>query len=81
MEKYPVYIDGTQCGSLRVYHDGLMTVFDAECRCGERLVRLSIYGGGKSAAIGAGKGETAPCEKVQPSANAHPAADNRIRGG
>ena len=52
MEKYPVYIDGTQCGSLRVYHDGLMTVFDAECRCGERLVRLSIYGGGKSAAIG-----------------------------
>ena len=70
MEKYPVYIDGTQCGSLRVYHDGLMTVFDAECRCGER-----------HRSNAAGKGETAPCEKVQPSANAHPAADNRIRGG
>lgn len=52
MENYPVYIDGTQCGSLRVYHDGLMTVFDAECRCGERLVRLYIYGGGKSASLG-----------------------------
>lgn len=52
MDTYPVYIDGTQCGSLRVYQDGLMTVFDAECRCGERLVRLSIFGGGKSAALG-----------------------------
>lgn len=52
MDTYPVYIDGTQCGSLQVYQDGLMTVFDAECRCGERLVRLSIYGGGKSAALG-----------------------------
>lgn len=52
MDTYPVYIDGTQCGSLRVYQDGLMTVFDAECRCGERLVRLYIYGGGKSAALG-----------------------------
>ncbi len=52
MDTYPVYIDGTQCGRLRVYQDGLMTVFDAECRCGERLVRLSIFGGGKSAALG-----------------------------
>ncbi len=52
MDSYPVYIDGKQCGSLRVYQDGLMTVFDAECRCGERLVRLNIYGGGKSAALG-----------------------------
>lgn len=52
MENYPVYIDGTQCGSLRVYQDGLMTVFDAECRCGERLVRLYIFGGGKSAVLG-----------------------------
>ncbi len=52
MNTYPVYIDGTQCGSLRVYQDGLMTVFDAECRCGERLVRLNIFGGGKIAALG-----------------------------
>lgn len=52
MDTYPVYIDGTQCGSLRAYQDGLMTVFNAECRCGERLVRLSIFGGGKSAALG-----------------------------
>lgn len=52
MENFPVYIDGTRCGSLRVYQDGLMTVFDVECRCGERLVRLNIYGGGKSAALG-----------------------------
>ncbi len=52
MKNYPVYIDGTQCGSLRVYPEGLMTVFDAECQCGERLVRLCVFGGGKSAALG-----------------------------
>ena len=39
MENYPVYIDGAQCGSMQVYSEGLMTVFDAECRCGDRLVR------------------------------------------
>ena len=33
MENYPVYIDGAQCGSMQVYSEGLMTVFDAECRC------------------------------------------------
>lgn len=52
MNSYPVYIEGTPCGSLRVYTEGLMTVFDAECQCGEKLVRLRIFGGGKSSALG-----------------------------
>ena len=52
MENYPVYIDGAQCGSMQVYSEGLMTVFDAECRCVDRLVRLRSFGGGKSAALG-----------------------------
>ena len=52
MENYPVYIDGAQCGSMQVYSEGLMTVFDAECRCVDRLVWLRIFGGGKSAALG-----------------------------
>ena len=79
MENYPVYIDGAQCGSMQVYSEGLMTVFDAECRCVDRLVRWrQKCGFGRDAA---GKGKTAPCKEAFPSANAHFAAGDRLRSG
>lgn len=52
METYPVFIDATQCGSLNVSTDGLMTKLEATCRHSEQLVRLYIFGGGKSAYLG-----------------------------
>ncbi len=52
MEKYPVFIDGKECGSLSAYTEGLMTKLEAECCHSEKLVRLYIFGSGKSAYLG-----------------------------
>lgn len=42
--EYPVIIDGENLGTLSVWKDGLMTVFEADCEDVERLVRLSVFG-------------------------------------
>lgn len=51
--KYPVYIDGKQCGELNVYADGLMTVFQVQCRvCPKKPVRLYVFGGNEPVLLG-----------------------------
>ncbi len=53
MQSLPVYIDGKECGSLKIYADGLMTVFEARCKAAAAgPVRLYLYGGGKRALLG-----------------------------
>lgn len=42
--EYPIVIDGENVGQLSVRRDGLMTVFEADCRDVERLIRLSVFG-------------------------------------
>ncbi len=42
--EYPVIIEGESLGTLSVWKDGLMTIFEAECEDVERLVRLSVFG-------------------------------------
>lgn len=59
MQSAPVYIDGKSCGSLEIYTDGLMTVFEAHCAAAaDRPVRLYLFGGGKSALLGTLRPET-----------------------
>lgn len=52
MEEYPVYINGSNCGSLTVFKDGLLTCLEAKCAKHEGLIRLYVFGGGKSAYLG-----------------------------
>lgn len=42
--KYPIMIDGEQCGSLAVEKEGLMTVFHARCDDPGKMLKLSVYG-------------------------------------
>ncbi len=49
---YPVYIDGRECGSVSVTKTGLYTRFSADCTMKNGIVRLYIYGGGKTAYLG-----------------------------
>lgn len=49
---YPLIIDGVTAGKLTVTEEGLFTVFEATApECG-RLLRLSVYGGGKTGYLG-----------------------------
>ena len=50
--KCPLYIDGEEKGTLTVTQDKLHLVFSAECEYTPKLVRLSVFGGGKSALLG-----------------------------
>lgn len=50
--KYPVFIDGIQKGTLNVTQDKLHLVFYAECEYTPELVRLSVFGKGRSAYLG-----------------------------
>ena len=53
MQSLPVYIEGKNCGTLDIHQDGLMTVFTARCGAERNgIVRLYLYGGGKSALLG-----------------------------
>lgn len=52
MEKYPIYIDGDKIGELRVYTEGLMTVFDARCDKAKGLVKLYLFGSDGKAYLG-----------------------------
>lgn len=52
MDKYPIYIDGDKKGELRVYADGLMTVFDAHCDKSKGIVKLYAFGSESKAYLG-----------------------------
>lgn len=60
---YPILIEGESRGSLHVYADGLMTVFEAAADDPGSLLRLSVYGGGAEGYLGvmapAGSGRVA----------------------
>ena len=50
--EYPIIIDGAEAGTLNVTVEGLFTVFEANVRAHEGLVRLSVYGGGQEGYLG-----------------------------
>lgn len=50
--KYPLYIDGKPKGTLTVTQDKLHLVFYGECEYTQKLIRLSVFGNGKSAYLG-----------------------------
>ena len=52
MDKYPIYIEGNRRGELRVYTEGLMTVFDARCDKVKGLVKLYVFGSDGKAYLG-----------------------------
>ena len=51
-EKIPIRLDGAVKGTLTVTREGLITLFEARCEDPGRLVRLSVYGGGKEGYLG-----------------------------
>jgi len=51
-EKIPIRLDGAVKGTLTVSREGLITLFEARCEDPGRLVRLSVYGGGKEGYLG-----------------------------
>lgn len=59
----PVLFEGRECGSLRAYERGCLTVFEAEASDPGGVVRLSVYGGGREGYLGvmlpAGEGRVA----------------------
>lgn len=52
MEKYPIIIDGKTEGELSVSTQGAKTLFRAECRMLDGIVRLAVFGDGDSAYLG-----------------------------
>lgn len=60
---YPILLGGESRGSLHVYPEGLMTVFEAAADDPGSLLRLSVYGGGAEGYLGvmapAGSGRVA----------------------
>ncbi len=51
--KFPVYLDGQSVGSVTVFQNGLMTVFDSTCdNKSSDVLRLSGVSGGRTAALG-----------------------------
>ena len=50
--EYPIYIDGEKCGVLTVTQEGLRTRFAAQCDKHHGIVRVFIYGEGRSAYLG-----------------------------
>ena len=52
MEEYPLYINGKTAGTLSVYTEGLLTVFRAQCRLEHGIIKLYVFGEGKSAYLG-----------------------------
>ena len=51
-ETYPILFDGVQTGTLTLARRGLLTEFTARCDDPGRLVRLSVYGGGREGYLG-----------------------------
>ena len=52
MADYPIRIEGENRGTLTVLREGLTTRFEARCADPGRLLRLSVYGGGKEGYLG-----------------------------
>ena len=50
--EYPIMEAGKRAGSVKVYQEGLFTVFEAKCGGASGLVRLSVYGGGREGYLG-----------------------------
>lgn len=48
----PIRLGGEKAGELRVERQGPWTVFAARCRDDGRLLRLSVYGGGREGYLG-----------------------------
>lgn len=51
-EKYPILADGRLLGEMKISREGPMTVFDADCRMCDGIIRLSVYGGGREGYLG-----------------------------
>lgn len=52
METYPIRIYGRETGTLQVCQEGMYTVFRATSECSGELIRLCVFGGGKSGYLG-----------------------------
>ncbi len=50
--EYPVIIDGKRAGTLKVFRQGLYTVYRARVEKGTELLRLSVYGQGREGRLG-----------------------------
>ena len=50
--EYPLIVEGKNWGAVRVYSEGLFTVFEAGCRAYEGILRLSVYGQGREGYLG-----------------------------
>ena len=55
--EYPIVLGGETRGEVRVYPEGLMTVFEATAEDPGAMLRLSVYGGGAEGYLGM----MAPC--------------------
>lgn len=49
---YPLLLDGTQAGEVRVGVQGAWTVFEAQCSMQPDIVRISVYGEGREGYLG-----------------------------
>jgi len=52
METYPIRIYGRETGTLQVCQEGMYTVFRAVSECSGEVIRLCVFGGGKSGYLG-----------------------------
>ncbi len=50
--EYPIYIDGTERGTLTVTQEGLRTRFTAKCLKTQGIIRLWVFGKGERAYLG-----------------------------
>lgn len=50
--EYPLIVEGQELGKLNVEKEGLFTVFEAQSRMCDGLLRLSVYGQGQEAYLG-----------------------------
>jgi len=50
--EYPVIIDGRRTGTLKVFRQGLYTVYQARAEKSKELLRLSVYGADREGCLG-----------------------------
>lgn len=50
--EYPIMADGRRIGTLKVYRQGLYTVYTARAEARKELLRLSVYGQGREGRLG-----------------------------
>ena len=49
---YPILVDGHRRGTLKTEQEGLLRCFEGECEEVGRVLRLSVYGGGREGYLG-----------------------------